>query len=64
MDILDPDRGKMTIYGSGFQQVNLTPNGGVSPTVGRLSCIIADICIFNTHLVIRTRYELFMHDVQ
>ena len=25
-------RGKMTIYGSDFQQVNLTPNGGVSPT--------------------------------
>ena len=33
MDILGPDRGKMTIYGSDFQQVNLTPNGGVSPTV-------------------------------
>ena len=32
MDILGPDRGKMTIYGSDFQQVNLTPNGGVSPT--------------------------------
>ena len=32
MDILGPDRGKMTIYGSNFQQVNLTPNGGVSPT--------------------------------
>ena len=29
---LGPDRGKMTIYGSDFQQVNLTPNGGVSPT--------------------------------
>ena len=29
MDILGPDRGKMTIYGSDFQQVNLTPNGGV-----------------------------------
>ena len=34
MDILDLDRAKMTIYGSDFQQVNLTPNGGVSPTVG------------------------------
>ena len=33
MDILGPDRGKMTIYGSDFQQVNLTPNGAVSPTV-------------------------------
>ena len=33
MDILGPDRGKMTINGSDFQQVNLTPNGGVSPTV-------------------------------
>ena len=33
MDILGPDRGKMTIYGSDFQQVNLNPNGGVSPTV-------------------------------
>ena len=33
MDILGPDRGKITIYGSDFQQVNLTPNGGVSPTV-------------------------------
>ena len=33
MDILDPDRGKMTIYGSDFQQVNLTPNEGASPTV-------------------------------
>ena len=32
MDILGPDRGKMTIYGSDFQQVDLTPNGGVSPT--------------------------------
>ena len=28
-----PDRGKITIYRSNFQQVNLTPNGGVSPTV-------------------------------
>ena len=35
MDILGPDRGKITIYGSDFQQVNLTPNGGVSPTVYR-----------------------------
>ena len=33
MDILGPGRGKMTIYGSDFQQENLTPNGGVSPTV-------------------------------
>ena len=33
--ILPPDRGKITIYGSDFQQVNLTPNGGVSPTVVR-----------------------------
>ena len=32
MDILGPDQGKITIYGSDFQQVNLTPNGGVSPT--------------------------------
>ena len=36
MDILGPDRGKITIYGSDFQQVNLTPNGGVSPTVDSL----------------------------
>ena len=35
MEILGPDRGKMTIYGSDFQQVNLTPNAGVSPTVWR-----------------------------
>ena len=33
MDILGPDRGKMVKYGSDFQQVNLTPNGRVSPTV-------------------------------
>ena len=26
-DILGPYRGKITIYGSNFQQVNLTPNG-------------------------------------
>ena len=32
MDILGPVRGKMTIYESEFQQVNLTPNGGISPT--------------------------------
>ena len=32
-DILGPDQGKLTIYGSNFQQVNLTTNGGVSPTV-------------------------------
>ena len=40
MDILGPDRGKMTIYGSDFQQVNLTPNGGVSPTdcKGKCNC--------------------------
>ena len=32
--VLGPDRGKITIYkyGSNFQQVNLTPNGGVSST--------------------------------
>ena len=29
---LPADRGKITLYGSNFQQVNLTPNGGVSPT--------------------------------
>ena len=27
-----PRSGKITIYGSNFQQVNLTPNGGVSST--------------------------------
>ena len=32
IDVLGPDRGKITIYGSNFQQVNLTPNGGVSST--------------------------------
>ena len=26
------DRGKITIYGSNFQQVNLTPSGGVPST--------------------------------
>ena len=31
-DVLGPDRGKITIYGSYFQQVNLIPNGGVSST--------------------------------
>ena len=45
MDILGPDRGKMTIYGSDFQQVNLTPNRGVSPTDKGplLCCILAEI---------------------
>ena len=33
MDVLGPDRDQLTIYGSNFQQVNLTPNGGVSSTV-------------------------------
>ena len=32
IDVLGPDRGKITIYGSNFQQVKLTPNGGVSST--------------------------------
>ena len=32
IDVYGPDRGKITIYGSNFQQVNLTPNGGVSST--------------------------------
>ena len=32
IDVLGPDRGKITIYGSNFQQVNLTPNGGISST--------------------------------
>ena len=32
-DILGPDQGNTTIYGSNFQHVNLTPNGGVSSTV-------------------------------
>ena len=27
IEVLGPDRGKITIYGSNFQQVNLTPNG-------------------------------------
>ena len=40
MDILGPDRGKMTIYGSDFRQVNLTPNGGVSPTVQTLYSLV------------------------
>ena len=40
MDILGPDRGKMTIYGSNFQQVNLTPNGGVSPTDDQMELLI------------------------
>ena len=35
IDVLGPDQGKITIYGSNFQQVNLTPNGGVSSTGGR-----------------------------
>ena len=33
IDVLVPDLGKITIYGSNFQQVNLTPNGGVSSSV-------------------------------
>ena len=43
MDILAPDRGKMTIYGSDFQQVNLTPNGGVSPTGKTANCSFTGI---------------------
>ena len=27
--ILRPNRGKISIYGNDFQQVNVTPNGGV-----------------------------------
>ena len=50
MDILGPDRGEMTMYGSDFQQVNLTPNGGVSPTVYTDSsffiCIALSILLF------------------
>ena len=45
MDILGPDLGKMTIYGSDFQQVNLTPNGGVSPTVYEDLLNYAYICV-------------------
>ena len=37
--IIGIDRGKMTIYGSDFQQVNLTPHGGVSPTVRAVGSI-------------------------
>ena len=33
----------MTIYGSDFQRVNLTPNGGVSPT---------DVCMEENNLKI------------
>ena len=32
IDVLGPDRGKITIFGGNFQQVNLTPNGGVYST--------------------------------
>ena len=32
IDVLGPDRGKMALYGINFQQINFTPNGGVSPT--------------------------------
>ena len=32
IDVLGPDGGKITIYGSNFQKVNLTPNRGVSST--------------------------------
>ena len=32
IDVFGPDRGNITIYGSNFQQVNLTPNGGLSST--------------------------------
>ena len=32
IDVLGPDQGKITIFGSNFQQVNLTPNGGISST--------------------------------
>ena len=33
IDVLGPVRGKITIYESNFQQVNLTPNGRISSTV-------------------------------
>ena len=56
MDILGPDRGKMTIYGSHFQQVNLTPYGGVSPTdysadyiSGTLGSLIRITCPCNVY---------------
>ena len=32
IDVLGSDWGKIIIYGSNFQQVNLIPNGGVSST--------------------------------
>ena len=46
----------MTIYGSDFQQVNLTPNGGVSPTE---KCSFSDdfLNIFAKKLIVGTRWN-------
>ena len=41
IDISGPDRGKITIYGSNFQQVNLTPNGGVSSMLINIYMLIS-----------------------
>ena len=41
LDVLGSNRGKITIYGSNFQQVNLTPNGGVSSTDLGLFCLLS-----------------------
>ena len=53
MDILGPDRGKMTIhvYESDFQQVNLTPNGGVSPTVLRKLLLLSSSKVTKNNII-------------
>ena len=53
--ILPPDLGKITIYGSNFQQVNLTPNGGVSPTGNsytfpKNTTVSKDIILYHIHV--------------
>ena len=40
IDVLVSDQDKITIYGSNFQQVNLTPYGGESSTVYVLVIIL------------------------
>ena len=44
--------GKITIYGSNFQAVNLTPNGGVSSTEQRDLSIVKAISINQSTLKI------------
>ena len=60
MDILGPDRGKMTIYGSDFQQVNLTPNGGVSPTVDFEYSLEPPHCLNLNEVVLTNTHNLYV----